>query len=262
MKTIRTALITGASSGIGKDLAFIFAENGYDLVLTARRENNLKEIAKEIAKLNDIKISIFPADLSDRDAPESIYNFCEEENISIDVLVNNAGYAILGDFHQISWNQHNNFIEVLSTSVIHLTYLFLPKMIDKKFGRIINIASLVGLIPGVGTMYSAAKTMVVKFSQGIHKEYKHINVYCCAVCPGFTHTEFHREMSDVKNSIPSIMWMNSKDVAKQAFKGSMSGKDLLINGAFNKFLVFLFWLTPRHWFINFVSNKLRDEKNN
>ena len=260
MKNIRTALITGASSGIGKDLAFVFAGNGYDLVLTARRGNNLKEIAKEISKLNDIKISIIPEDLSDRGAPERIYNFCEEKNISIDVLVNNAGYGILGNFHQISWDKHSNFIEVLSTSVIHLTYLFLPKMIDKKFGRIINIASLVGLIPGGGTMYSAAKTMVVKFSQGIHKEYKHINVYCCAVCPGFTHTEFHREMIDVENSIPSIMWMKSKDVAEQSFKASMSGKELLINGAFNRFLVFLVWLTPRHWFINFVSDRLRSAK--
>ena len=258
MKNIRTALITGASSGIGKDLAFVFAGNGYDLVLTARRENNLKEIAKDISKLNDVKISIFPEDLSDRGAPERIYNFCEEKNISIDALVNNAGYGILGNFDQISWNKHSNFIEVLSTSVIHLTYLFLPKMIDKKFGRIINIASLVGLIPGGGTMYSAAKTMVVKFSQGIHKEYKHINVYCCAVCPGFTHTEFHREMVDVKNSIPSIMWMKSKDVAAQAFKSSMSGKELLVNGAFNKFLVFLVWLVPRRWFINFVSDRLRN----
>ena len=127
MKTIGTALITGASSGIGKDLAFIFAENGYDLVLTARRENNLKEIAKEISKLNDIKISIFPADLSDRDAPKNIYNFCEEENISIDVLVNNAGYAILGDFHQISWNQQ---IILLKCS-LHQLYIspicFCPK---------------------------------------------------------------------------------------------------------------------------------------
>ena len=104
-------------------------------------------------------------------------------------------------------------------------------------------------------MYSGVKSMVIKFSEGIHKEYSHKNVYCCAVCPGFTHTEFHENMKEFKNSIPSFMWMTSKEVAKESYEASMQGKELYVNGFFNRFLLFVMRILPK-WLNNLYVKSL------
>ena len=247
----KNALITGASSGIGKDIAYIMAEKGINLILLARREDNLIKIKEDIQEKFSIKIMVIAADLSQIPEYERIYDECKRNDLMPDFLVNNAGYGTLDSFHKISYEDHIKFINVLSTSVVSLTQLFIQNMISNGFGRIINIASLAGFAPASnsGGMYTAVKSMVIKFSEGIHKEYKDNNIYCCAVCPGFTHTEFHDQMGEFKSSIPSFMWMNSKTVAKQAFDETMKGKDLYINGGINKFLAFLMWLTPK-WLTN------------
>ena len=247
----KNALITGASSGIGKDMAYVMAKKGINLVLLARRENILNEIKHDLEKKFQIKVLIIASDLSQITEYQRIYNECLNNNFSPDFLVNNAGYGTLDSFHKISYEDHIKFINVLSTSVIALTQLFLQNMLDKGFGRIINIASLAGFAPASnsGGMYTAVKSMIIKHSEGIHKEYSNKNIFCCAVCPGFTHTEFHDQMGDFKGSIPSFMWMDSKTVAEQAFNETMKGKDLFINGGINKFLAFLMWLTPK-WLTN------------
>ena len=247
----KNALITGASSGIGKDMAYVMAEKGINLVLLARRENILNEIKHDLEKKFQIKVLIIASDLSQITEYQRIHNQCLNNDFSPDFLVNNAGYGTLNSFHKISYEDHIKFINVLSTSVIALTQLFLQNMLDKGFGRIINIASLAGFAPASnsGGMYTAVKSMIIKHSEGIHKEYSNKNIFCCAVCPGFTHTEFHDQMGDFKGSIPSFMWMDSKTVAEQAFNETMKGKDLFINGGINKFLAFLMWLTPK-WLTN------------
>ena len=247
----KNALITGASSGIGKDMAFVMAEKGINLVLLARRENILNEIKHDLEKKFQIKVLIIASDLSQITEYQRIHDECLNNDFSPDFLVNNAGYGTLDSFHKISYEDHIKFINVLSTSVIALTQLFLQNMLDKGFGRIINIASLAGFAPASnsGGMYTAVKSMIIKHSEGIHKEYSNKNIFCCAVCPGFTHTEFHDQMGDFKRSIPSFMWMDSKTVAEQAFNETMKGKDLFINGGINKFLAFLMWLTPK-WLTN------------
>ena len=247
----KNALITGASSGIGKDMAYVMAEKGINLVLLARRENILNEIKRDLEKKFQIKVLIIASDLSQITEYQRIHNQCLNNGFSPDFLVNNAGYGTLNSFHKISYEDHIKFINVLSTSVIALTQLFLQNMLDKGFGRIINIASLAGFAPASnsGGMYTAVKSMIIKHSEGIHKEYSNKNIFCCAVCPGFTHTEFHDQMGDFKGSIPSFMWMDSKTVAEQAFNETMKGKDLFINGGINKFLAFLMWLTPK-WLTN------------
>ena len=243
----KNALITGASSGIGKDMAFVMAEKGINLVLLARRESILNEIKHDLEKKFQIKVLIIASDLSQITEYQRIHDECLNNDFSPDFLVNNAGYGTLDSFHKISYEDHIKFINVLSTSVIALTQLFLQNMLDKGFGRIINIASLAGFAPASnsGGMYTAVKSMIIKHSEGIHKEYRDKNIFCCAVCPGFTHTEFHDQMGDFKSSIPSFMWMDSKTVAEQAFNETMKGKDLFINGGVNKFLAFLMWLTPK-----------------
>ena len=247
----KNALITGASSGIGKDMAFVMAEKGINLVLLARRESILNEIKHDLEKKFQIKVLIITSDLSQITEYQRIHDECLNNDFSPDFLVNNAGYGTLDSFHKISYEDHIKFINVLSTSVIALTQLFLQNMLDKGFGRIINIASLAGFAPASnsGGMYTAVKSMIIKHSEGIHKEYSNKNIFCCAVCPGFTHTEFHDQMGDFKRSIPSFMWMDSKTVAEQAFNETMKGKDLFINGGINKFLAFLMWLTPK-WLTN------------
>ena len=243
----KNALITGASSGIGKDIAYIMAEKGINLVLLARREEALIKIKKDLESNFKIRVTVISSDLSQVSEYKKIHDECKRNDFMPDFLVNNAGYGTLDSFHKISYEDHIKFINVLSTSVVSLTQLFIQNMLDNGFGRIINIASLAGFAPASnsGGMYTAVKSMVIKHSEGVHKEYRDKNIFCCAVCPGFTHTEFHDQMGDFKSSIPSFMWMDSKTVAEQAFNETMKGKDLFINGGVNKFLAFLMWLTPK-----------------
>ena len=252
----KTVLITGASSGLGKDFAILFAEKGYDLVLTARRKKNLEEIRNNLINQFGIKAYIISRDLSDLKSTEEIYNFCEENKIQINVLVNNAGYGLKDSFEKISLSDHIDFINVLSTSAIALTRLFLPGMIKRKFGRIINISSVAAFAPftNSGGMYIATKLMLLKFSEMIHNDYKNKNIFSCSVCPGFTHTEFHNDMKEFKSSIPSFMWMDSRTVVEQAYEASMSGKDIIINGWRYKILVFLMKITPK-WLVKLISGR-------
>ena len=252
----KTVLITGASSGLGKDFAILFAEKGYDLVLTARRKKNLEEIRNNLINQFGIKAYIISRDLSDLKSTEEIYNFCEENKIQINVLVNNAGYGLKDSFEKISLSDHIDFINVLSTSAIALTRLFLPGMIKRKFGRIINISSVAAFAPftNSGGMYIATKLMLLKFSEMIHNDYKNKNIFSCSVCPGFTHTEFHNEMKEFKSSIPSFMWMESRTVVEQAYEASMSGKEIIINGWRYKILVFFMKITPK-WLVKLLSGR-------
>ena len=252
----KTVLITGASSGLGKDFATLFAEKGYDLVLTARRKKNLEEIRNNLINQFGIKAYIISRDLSDLKSTEEIYNFCEENKIQINVLVNNAGYGLKDSFEKISLKDHIDFINVLSTSAIALTRLFLPGMIKRKFGRIINVSSVAAFAPftNSGGMYIATKLMLLKFSEMIHNEYKNKNIFSCSVCPGFTHTEFHNEMKEFKSSIPSFMWMESRTVVEQAYEASMSGKEIIINGWRYKILVFFMKITPK-WLVKLLSGR-------
>ena len=252
----KTVLITGASSGLGKDFAILFAEKGYDLVLTARRKKNLEEIRNNLINQFGIKAYIISRDLSDLKSTEEIYNFCEENKIQINVLVNNAGYGLTDSFEKISLKDHIDFINVLSTSAIALTRLFLPGMIKRKFGRIINVSSVAAFAPftNSGGMYIATKLMLLKFSEMIHNDYKNKNIFSCSVCPGFTHTEFHNEMKEFKSSIPSFMWMESRTVVEQAYEASMSGKEIIINGWRYKILVFFMKITPK-WLVKLLSGR-------
>ena len=254
----RIALVTGASSGIGKEIAELYASKGCNLVITARREEFLQKIKVELEERYSVVVNTIIEDLSDINSAERIYNYCISNDLSVDILVNNAGYGLLNTFDKISLKQHVDFVNVLSTSVVTLTHSFLSGMLDREFGRIINISSISGLTSPAnasGGMYSGVKSMVIKFSEGIHKEYNHKNVYCCAVCPGFTHTEFHENMKEFKNSIPSFMWMTSKEVAKESYEASMQGKELYVNGFFNRFLLFVMRIMPK-WLNNLYVKSL------
>jgi len=246
----KTALITGASAGIGKSFAEVFFKNGFNLVLTARRIDRLNALKENLLQSSmNQKIDIFPADLSEEEAPQQIFNFCKERNIHIDALVNNAGYGNPKAFEKIKWDDHSDFLQVMISSVTQMIHNFLPGMIDKQYGRIINVASLAPYIPPAdrGGLYSPVKIYQIKLSEGIHFEYMDQNIYCTALCPGLTRSEFHiaADMPEVANT-PEFLWMTSEQVAEQGYNAVMSGKNLVINGWLNKFFALISMIIPKN----------------
>ena len=245
--TNKTVLITGASSGIGEAFARVFFDEEFDLVLTARRLDRLEKLAEELRSKKTGNIYVFAADLSDPESPKKILEYCSVNNIHIDALVNNAGYGNSGKFEEASWQSHQDFLQLMVTAVTELTYLFLPGMIEKKYGRIINLASLAPFIPSpdMAGLYSPVKIFQIKFSESIHQQYLEQNIYCSAVCPGLTRSEFHvaANMPEIANA-PNWLWMDSLTVAKQGYDAVMKGRSLIINGGLNKFFAILTKVIP------------------
>ncbi|MDG2229158.1 MAG: SDR family oxidoreductase [Gammaproteobacteria bacterium] len=244
----RTVLITGASSGIGEAFAEVWLESGFNLVITARRLDRLQSIKQKLLNKYDAKIDLISMDLSESEAPKSIYQYCIDNTIQIDALVNNAGYGNPGKFEDIDWDTHQRFLQVMVNAVVELTYLFLPNMVRNGYGRIINLASLAPFIPApdMAGLYSPVKLFQIKFSESIHMQYLDKGIHCSAVCPGLTRTEFHvaAGMDEVVNT-PNWLWMDSKTVAKQGLNAVMSGKMILINGRLNKFFAVLAKIIPQ-----------------
>ncbi len=233
----KTALITGASAGIGLAFAREFAEQGFDVVLVARREDKLNEIAAEIKAQHGAMAYVIAADLADPESPQMIFDSVTSKGINIDALVNNAGYAIEGGFIDSAWKEHLDFIQVLNTSLVHLCHLFATPMKQREYGRIINIASIAAFSPQLnGSLYGAAKSFVLDFTQAIDLELKPHNVFCTALCPGFTYSEFHDTMGvrEAVSKLPKFLWMDSQTVAKEGYNAVMGGKSVYINGLVNQ----------------------------
>ena len=189
----RTALVTGASAGIGRAFAEVLAAHGYRLVLVARRADRLEAAAAELRQRHGIETSAITADLAEPDAPARLAAELERRGLTVDVLVNNAGYGVPGRYEQSPWARHDANLRVMVTAVCELTHRLLPGMIERKWGRIINIASLAGHVPAPAghTLYAATKAFLVRFSESLHAEHVRDGVHTCAVCPGFTYSEFH-----------------------------------------------------------------------
>ena len=243
----KTALITGASAGIGKAFAEELARNGHDLVLVARRRERLEEIGAELQEAYGITSTALAMDLSDPHAPVAIFEKLRRENIAIDVLVNNAGYALSTKFSEESWNTHAMFLNVLVSSVVQLCHLFIPGMKARGQGQIINIASFVAYMAGTpGDLYVGAKSFIVKFSQSLYLELADAGIQVTVVCPGLTRSEFHDVMGvrEDANKLPGIFWMDAQKVARLGYAAAMNGKPVYIPGLLNKVLAFLMRVMP------------------
>jgi short-subunit dehydrogenase len=256
----RTTLVTGASAGIGRAFALEFARHGFDLVLTARREQRLVELAAEIGERFGVGTEVIAADLSDPSAPAKLVAELNERSIQVDGLVNNAGFGIAEPFHRTSWEQQRVFLQVLVTSGVELVHRLLPSMIERKYGRIINVASLAGLIPGASgyTLYAGAKSFMIKFAEALYLENYGTGVHVSAVCPGFTFSEFH-DVAGVRvdvSRMPSFMWMDAETVARQGYKAVMKNKPLYANGRVNRFLAAAAKFTPL-WLTRRVGRRAR-----
>ena len=193
----RTALITGASAGIGASFARFLAANGHNLLLVARREERLRELAAELTAAHGVRCDIFAADLTDVNAPKAIMAYALRKEIEIDVLINNAGLSGKTAFADTPWPALAGELQLMIVAVTELAHLVLPSMKANGFGRIINLSSLAALSPpSAGLLYTAIKGYVLSMSQSLDMELKPQGINVTALCPGFTYSEFH----DVKGS--------------------------------------------------------------
>ena len=245
----RTVLVTGASAGIGKAIAEVFAQEGFDLVLTARRGDRLEALAADLRQRFGRRATTIVADLADPAAPARIVGEIAKAGITIDALVNNAGYGVPGKFTDTTWEVQRDMLQVMVMALAELTHRLLPGMIARRYGRIINLGSVAGLVPQSAghPLYGSSKALVVGFSQSIALEGMPHNVYTTAVCPGFTYTEFHdvNNMRDQVRKLPSWMWMDADTVARQAFDAVMAGRILYVNGRVNRAMVLLARYLPQ-----------------
>ncbi|MDX2416215.1 MAG: SDR family oxidoreductase [Xanthomonadales bacterium] len=238
------ALVTGASAGIGAEFCRQLAGKGYQLVLVARRDEKLRAIADELMNSHATRSLIIAADLSQKDACETIVERLALENISIEYLVNNAGYGLPGSFHVPSWQEHADFIQVMMTAVCELTWRLLPGMQERGRGFIVNVASVAGLVASSAghTLYGASKSFLIRFSEALALENEDTGVKVCALCPGFTYSEFHdvngtREMI---SKLPAYLWLDAKDVVADTVQAMSDNKvkPVVIPGRQYKMIVF------------------------
>lgn len=245
----RTALVTGASSGIGEAFAEVFAREGFDLVITARREDRLQAVADRLRAQYGSTVTVAAIDLGQRGAVERLCREIEARGLRVDALVNNAGYGVPGSYVSSEWRRHDEFLQVLVTTVAELTYRVLPGMIERRYGRIVNVASLAGLVPAPAghTLYAASKAFLIKFSEALAHEVRGHNVHVTALCPGFTLSEFH-DVTGTREQVsrmPSWMWLDAATVARQGFDAVMEGRDLLVTGLVNRAIAALVRYLPQ-----------------
>lgn len=241
-------LITGASAGIGAEIAREYAQRGWDLALTARREAPMSELAEELAETFGTTSHIFPLDLADPGAPQDLFKRTEKKGLKIDGLVNNAGYGHPGDYLESDWDGHARSLQVMLTAPCELAHIYSRGMAERGVGRIINVASLAGHMPGSKghTTYAAIKAFLIKFSQSLNAELADKGVNVSALCPGFTYSEFHdvNGTREAASRLPKSMWMDAKTVAKSGIDACERNKAVHITGNLNKGLAVLNRLMP------------------
>ena len=227
----KKVLITGATSGIGLSFAKIFASNNYDLILVGRNKEKLDMIKKDFDSRSNIKTTIYIADISDRDKLESLWISIEESFPQVDVVINNAGAGFNGEFPSISWEKHEDIMEVNMRALTRFSYLAINHMKKNKCGKILNVASTGAFQAGpmIGVYY-ASKAYVLSLSIAIREEVKDYGISVVTLCPGATKTEFCTKAGkeDLSNA------MSSDDVAKIGYKGLMKNKAIVVPGFFNK----------------------------
>lgn len=243
----QTALVTGGSSGIGLELAKVLAKNGFDLVLVARTRDPLEAAAGQIEGKYAVRVHVFAADLRRREAPEAISNFLSNENIPIEVLINNAGFGLGGEFAETEVTRELEMIQVNIAALTHLTKLFLPAMIRRRSGRILNVASTGAFQPGpLIAVYYATKAYVLSFSEALAEELRHSGVTVTALCPGPTRTDFAETTKTTNSRLFTTFGIaNAADVAEYGYAAMMHGRRVAIPGIRNKILAQANRFAPR-----------------
>ncbi len=257
----KTALITGASAGIGEALAKEFAKNGCDLILTARREDRLRALGKELSAAYGVECSVFPQDLSDPDGPRKLYNAVVDSGHHVDVLVNNAGYSVSGIYSKTSWEDQSKFLQVMITAVAELCHLFLPMMMKNGYGRIVNVSSITAFLPSCPgmTMYAASKSFLVEFTETLRVEAEGTGVKATALCPGFVESEFF-DVNGASHNVgitPGFVWMSADRMARLAYRPIMKGNALVVPGLYNQLITGVVPRLPRRLAVAIISRVMK-----
>ncbi len=253
---METVLITGASSGIGRELARLFAADGSRLVLVARREERLRDLAAELRQRHGVDTLVIPYDLADPRAPAALVEQLTNDGIAIDVLVNNAGFGALGCFWQLSPERQAEMVEVNIAALTKLTRLLLPGMLERGRGGVLNVASTASFQPGpYMAVYYASKAYVRFFSEALSHELRRTPVSVTCLCPGPTQTEFGED-SGMEGTFVFRFAMPVEQVAQAGHRGFRRGKLLVVPGLMNRLGVYALRLTPR-WLVRIVVGKLQ-----
>lgn len=239
------ALITGASEGLGREFAKFFARDGYSLVLVARNKTRLEAIAAELSAAHPVDVRILSKDLSSPTAAVELKTVLDEQKIPIEILVNNAGFGVHGLFHQMDWKATEDMLNLNMITLTHLTRLFLPGMLQRGQGKILNVASTAAFQPGpFMACYFASKAYVLSFTQALAEELSGTGVTVTAFCPGPTRTQFQKR-SDTEDIRENAFSMEAAPTVEAAYRGLMKGKRLVIPGFTNKLLAILVRLAPQ-----------------
>ena len=255
----RLCLITGASAGIGAAFARIYASHGYDVALTARRADRLESLAEEIRLRSGVETIPIVADLGDAGAVEQILSQVAAHGREVNALVNNAGYGLSGAFAETGWAEQEIFLRVMLNSVCELTHRVLPGMVEERFGRIVNVASVAGLLPGTpnATLYAPVKSFLVRFSQGLHLENLQTGVHVTALCPGFTYSEFHdvNGTRDRLKDTPEWMWLGADEVAAAGYEAAEANRPLCVPGPQYMAISMLAKILPDEWIMALMHSR-------
>ncbi len=242
------ALVTGASSGIGYELAKRFARNGHNLVLVARDRVRLESLAAALRRDHAVEVLVITQDLALASSPEAVYREVRERGIRVAYLVNNAGFGMNDAFLDMPLQTILGMIQVNIGSLTHLTKLFLPDMVDRKFGRVLNVASTAAYTPGPFlAVYFASKAYVLSFSEAMAEEMKGTGVTVTALCPGPTQTEFAERAGMTHAALFRFGAMTAHDVAATGYRAMMAGRASIISGLANRALVSSIRFFPRAW---------------
>jgi short-subunit dehydrogenase len=241
-----TVLITGASSGIGLELARCFAADGSRLVLVARNTSALEKLAGELRRDYKVEATVLTADLSLPETPGKIFTELKGRGIAVDVLVNNAGFGAHGLFSELPLQRQLEMIQVNVAALTELTGLFLPGMVERHLGGVLNVASVAGFVPGPGmAVYYATKAFVLSFTEALAGELAGTGVKVMALCPGPTETNFFKVAHANDAQLVRVADMTAKEVAVQGHRDFRGGSVVVVSGLRNRLLVLLVRLMPR-----------------
>jgi hypothetical protein len=256
----KTALITGASRGIGEEIARIHASKGDDLILVARTLCNMEDLKSELEKAHNIRVHIIQKDLSERDSAALVYDEVTEKGIVVDYLVNNAGFGDFRMFAETEWDKQEKMISVNITALTHLTRLFIPGMIGRGEGKILNVASLAAFQPGPGmAVYFASKAFVLSFSQALNNELKDHGITVTALCPGSTKSDFDAVIMGDPNLVRERKMDSASEVAEFGYRSMMKGKPVAIYGSKNRAMIFLSRFFPREFIVK-MARQIQERK--
>lgn len=255
---METVLITGASSGIGREFSKLFAEKGYRLVITARREKNLAELKKMYPENN---VEVIPCDLGSEAGAEYLYNEVKKRSIKVDILINNAGFGLFGEFYETDIEKEKKMIDLNVKALVELSKYFLQEMLDRNSGRILNVASIAAFQPGpYMSVYYASKAFVLSFSEALRNEVRNTGVCISVLCPGPVETEFEKSSELTKSKLFSkLKPITAEKVAYAGYRGLMKNRAVIIPGFFNRAAITAGTFVPTGIKVN-IARKIQEKK--